>query len=483
MIEDKDANRSLLLPKWHSMLNIGAKEYSSLNEKKYSFNENTIQSFQEEYQDFKSNPTYTKACNLIGSSVILNEDHVSKEISAYLYKNPNNSFSIESLIRKVSEGFNIENQGMNASERIRFIRSKLPDQPKNSLLWLELARQYTAKGLNKKAKRYIEIAYSLAPTNRYIVRSVARFFIHIKDVSQAQKITEKAYKLTDDPWIRSTAINCAILNNMKLSKLNIIQADTIEGGFHYSELLASSAMVDIRMGNDKRAKKLLKLAWKAPTEIVIANAEWIFRNIFPNMRNDEYIDYSKSTEASAWENYYSLQLNEAIENAVLWSLDEPYSTHPFSCGSGFACTANNYGEAIRIAKEGLIANPQDILLKNNLIFSYLKSGNIFEAEKIIDRIDSKLIDDNLVYLTATYGLYNYMIGKIDTGRKLYIKAYNLSKEKKNEVTSMKVVLNHAIAEKTNVEKPQKEILEKADRESRNTSDPGIFFLRKEYNNL
>lgn len=479
MVENKDANRSLLLPKWQSISNIGNKDYSTERPSVRSIDPKVLQSFRDDYNAFKLNPSITAACYLLNASIILRRQDVAQEISHYLDNSSITTFSLSSLVDTVKERKNKVDNEDNIQRKINKLRSVLVNQNRNALLWLELGRQYSAIGLNSKAKRCVEVAVNIAPINRFVVRSAARFFIHIDDSEIAYKISSNAFSATADPLIRSTLINCAILNEVTLKKINIIKPEDVntDNIFLNSELLSSSAMVDIRIGNEKRAKKLLKIAWKDPTESVLANAEWIIRNKFQFLKDEQNLDFYKSAEASTWEDYFALDFESAISNSVLWGFEEPYSTHPFSCGSGIACLAGKYQDAAKIAKEGLIANPNDILLKNNYIFSCLRNNNIADAEKVFSTISQSVLDDDIFYLTATVGLFNYKKGRIEEGRKYYLKAFDLSKKDGNYNNQIKVLLNFAISEEKNVKKSEESIYKRAMFESQNCTDLDIKLLR------
>ena len=69
--------------------------------------------------------------------------------------------------------------------KIRFLRSVLRDWPRNAICWTQLALSYSRLGINKKAERCINIALSLAPHNRYVLRSASRFFVHIDESPRA----------------------------------------------------------------------------------------------------------------------------------------------------------------------------------------------------------------------------------------------------------------------------------------------------------
>ncbi|MBN2795307.1 MAG: hypothetical protein JXR88_07890, partial [Clostridia bacterium] len=251
MFENKDANRSLLIPKWHSIIDIGRFDYASVENTQYRIDQKTRDLMLNDYHDFLLSPTLTKAADLLNSAIILNDKEIASEVSNFINLNPLSSSSMKSLSNRVLNGTSSStvDNSLSSSDKIRAVKHQLVDQERNALLWIELARLYSMKGLYRKATNASLVAINLAPTNRFIVRSSVRFFIHTGDLDEAYTISKKAFEQTNDPWIRSTFINCSILVDMKLKNIPMLNIDEINNNklFHFSELLSSSAMLDIRL--------------------------------------------------------------------------------------------------------------------------------------------------------------------------------------------------------------------------------------------
>ncbi len=61
--------------------------------------------------------------------------------------------------------------------KINNLKRKLIESPYNPIYWVELARYYSILGQDVKAERAIKNALFLAPENRFILRSIARFYV------------------------------------------------------------------------------------------------------------------------------------------------------------------------------------------------------------------------------------------------------------------------------------------------------------------
>jgi tetratricopeptide (TPR) repeat protein len=103
-------------------------------------------------------------------------------------------------------------------------------------------------------------------------------------------------------------------------------------------------------------------------------------------------------------------------------------------------------EAIKLAKEGLIANPNDLILRNNLAFSYLRSNHINEAESVLNTFPRSLPEHEQIFFLATSGLLNYKKGDINLGRSLYLRSIDLCRKKHDKRLIAKASLYLALAE-------------------------------------
>ncbi len=449
MIGNKDSKRSLVIPKWCSYRrSCRQNEFSINKEEPINVNSRTLEIFEHEYAKFQSNKTFGHAIDLFSSSIVIGDNEKKISLATYLKRNKKTKGILYDVVESVLRGDNVEITEVNTDLEIAKNKKFLRDYPNNPIYWLELARLYTIKGQNKKAKEAATISINLSPYERFIVRSVFRFFIHIDEFDRGYHYVKNAVGYNNDPWIRATEINAAILNSEKLKGIKYLNTSLIPEKlqFHYSELIETQGILELRSGNTTRAKRNFRFAWQNPSESVIAHGEWVMRNHFPNMQDNSCLDYSRSTEALTWHQYYNYKIEESLHNARKWSLEEPYSSHPFISGSSIACSSGKANEAIDFAKEGLIANSDDLTLKNNLAYAYLLVGNITEAEKILDSYPRVLEEETQIYYYATSGLLYYMKKNYIEGRERYLKSINLCRKLNNKDVTTKAIIHHAIAE-------------------------------------
>jgi tetratricopeptide (TPR) repeat protein len=480
MIETKDARRSLLVPKWPSIWNIGDKENSTPRSQPFEIDDKVRRGIASDRKDFREDPTLTRACELLHSGIIANEPEVSKEAAIFIIEQPNVSVTTLKLAHMVLGNSGEKAETLLPEDSIARTRRTLRTQTHNSLLWTELARLYTIKGRPDKAQRCILTAIDLAPLSRFVIRAGARFFIHVDQPDRANALVNKALEKSDDPWLLSTQINTAILADKKPPRFPQFEPSHIPPDrlFNFSELIASLGVAELHFGNDRKAKRLFRRAWTDPSESVVAHAEWVIRNRFPHFVDEMEIDFARSAEASSWHSYFQLDLAGAIDFATEWGLEEPYSTHPFSCGSSIACSAKNYDLGVHFAKEGLMANPDDLLLLNNLAYSLLKRGNIREAEVALKKFPKAIEGIEQVYSVATTGLYFFRTSNPLLGRQYYLRAHDIGVAKGDHRLAAKALLCLAEAElEINSDNFANDIT-LALRESENINEPSIVLLRE-----
>lgn len=91
----------------------------------------------------------------------------------------------------------------------------------------------------------------------------------------------------------------------------------------------------------------------------------------------------------------------------------------------------DYGGAIKSLQVGLRKAPDNVMLLNNLAYSYLMMGNVEKGRSILDSITNQDALEN-PHLFATRGLLLIKEGAIEEGAHLYNQAANLAPDKETE---------------------------------------------------
>jgi len=477
MIDTKDGHRSLLIPKWLSIYRDGVEDFHFDGQRNLLSTERSNKHLDLDLASFFQNPSVTLASILLHESIVLDRKQVTMEMALYLSRRdiPN---SLRNLVDKIIHDTEVTHSTCIDTD-IRRIKKALNLYPRNALLWIEQSRHYTIKGQEAKAKKSALFAHAIAPGNRYVSRAVARLFIHYDELDIACELLKRSYKANPDPMIRATHINCAILANQRIPVIRKSEIGSVSGdkAFSYSELLCTHGILEMQSGDDRSAKKFFKRSWEHPTQNVISHAEWTIRNTFPGLISSVGFDFDDSSEAAMWRRYCVLDLTGAMEMAVKWMLEEPYSTHPYLAGSAIACYSEQCSKAIAIAKKGLEGNPHDYLLQNNLAYALIKEGRTIEARTVLSCISERNDDIEKSIIIATTGYCSYKEGDSVRGRRLYLNSIQMLKKSGQSKLAVKVLLCLAIAEiETNTETAVQSI-EEALEQSKTYKDPDILLLR------
>ena len=282
----------------------------------------------------------------------------------------------------------------------------------------------------------MEIAVHLAPSSRFISRSAARLFSHIEDFDRAHKILVNNPWISKDPWIIASeiAVNSARGRNSRFVKRG--KEIIASGNYHpfsYSEMASAIGTLEMQNGSRKLCRNFMNIALERPNDNSLAQAEWLLgenRDLSLCFGNYDYL--KNKAEADCRYAYFKDDFKAALCSGIDWIADYPFDPDPIYFSAEMAYTfVKDYETAIDIIKLGLRANSYDIGLLNNLAYCYALSGNLEEAESILDRVDIKamsLSNETKICLIATRGLVEYRKGLIENGYHLYIQAITKAKE-------------------------------------------------------
>lgn len=195
--------------------------------------------------------------------------------------------------------------------------------------------------------------------------------------------------------------------------------------WHLNELASALGTLALLEGNSSRARKLFLAALQSPSENTVAQVQWALRkaSLFP--LPDESLKVPRAYEARAWESYFAGRWDDALEASMDWLNDEPFSERPAVMATFVASVPiEDYSRAVMIAEEGLNANPESQLLRNNLVFALASAGRIEEALREARWVRPLEFEDesSSVTWTATRGLVAFRQGKFEEGRRLYLEA-------------------------------------------------------------
>lgn len=303
----------------------------------------------------------------------------------------------------------------------------LRSNPRNSVAWVDLSLEYATLGLKKQATRAMRVAVDLAPNHRFTLRSAARLFVHLGDPEYAHRLLVESQTTASDPWLMAAEIAVAAVADASSEFLKDGRQLIKSGEFspwHLSELAAAVGTVELEHGNHRIGKKLFREALVHPTDNTVGQARWVEHAASIELLDDAVLRTRGAFEARAWQHYYAGLWKDAVEEAECWLADEPYSSRPAALGSCIAgAVLEQYDRAVMIARMGVRANPEDVMLLNNLAFSLINCGELDEAEHVLTPLEAAALDPGqTVVIKATSGLLRFRRSDAGRGRQLYLEA-------------------------------------------------------------
>lgn len=333
--------------------------------------------------------------------------------------------AVAARVRRQLDGTRItdENTWFRVEDRhaaVSKLRNELRSRPRNPTKWVDLALAQTLLGQAEKARRSLSTALTLAPVNRFVVRSAVRFFIHIEDPEAAQHAVKET-KGSADPWILAAELagdEAAGKSSPSMRKALHTLSSGNFSSWELSELACTVAHAEFNDGRDKRARKFLEQARAEPTENAAAQLA------FESQRGGFIVrplhEPDRRYEAEAIEARWRYDWDAAIESGLKWQHDQPFAVEPAAFLSYVAAIgAERYDIAEQAAVTGRLANPQDATIANNLVFALVNQGKHDEAAKVLETCPSPQDEQEEFVYSATRGLMAFRGGSISEGRERY----------------------------------------------------------------
>ncbi len=328
---------------------------------------------------------------------------------------------------------------------IAVLRDARSYYPRNPILYVELARHYVSLGQNRPARKAFKTALTLAPHNRYVLRSAVRFFVHTGNVERAWSSLIGAPN--NDPWLLACKISVTELLG-KPHQLIRTARSTIDAlqPSQITELAASVGTLELSAGSVKHARRLFRRSAESPSDNTVAQLRWAKDEaglpFDPALLKTELSFEARTGQAIADQNW-----DDAVRHARQWQADEPFSSRPFSVGCFLTSEVTREFELTeQIANVGLMSMPYDSMFLNNRAYAGINLGQLEQADRDIALAwQNDPAPNTRVCLLATEGCLNYRRGDLATGARLYRAALDLAADSK-EKAATQAALIHWIAE-------------------------------------
>ncbi|WP_144445874.1 tetratricopeptide repeat protein [Inquilinus limosus] len=371
---------------------------------------------------------------LVAAAISLNRspDEPLLDAAAHILNDPLSRFGPRILARSIL-GFSNEEMRVGLPnefelhELIRNSKKGLFRSPRDSLLITETALFQTMLGHGRKAKSLMRQAVAITPHNRYVLRSAIRLLVHIGEFEEALSLARNSPAAIDDPWILAAGLGAASAagrSPIQFRRALQLLDDQRFRSFDLSELASAVGTVHLSAGDHKQARRRFRQSLVEPTENAIAQAEWagrqdrlVFQNIDPEV-------FRTSFEAKAWSAYAQGDWRASLSATEGWIKIEPFNPGPFVHGSFVAIVLTDHLDlAIDIANRGLLSNPDDPGILNNLAVGLAYRGMVDQALSCLNvaRRHPQSVENSIIW-DATEGLIAFRRGDVNRGIESYKRA-------------------------------------------------------------
>lgn len=387
-------------------------------------------------EEWQNNPSLATAVDLVGEALIVKKfesDEAIKAANHILREAPRSSRLIRELanhfLKQPSLG-KIEISPITqidfGRERVAPLRKSVRAHPINPIAWSDLALSYATLGQVEKARLAMKVALSLGRSNRFILRSAARCFMHMGEPDRAVTILNRSGLCPFDPWIASAEIAISESVGLKSKSIrnakSLIKDDNLSH-FSRSELAVGMGTMEMKNGSAGRAKMLMRQALRDPTENALAQVEWMATRLGANISNIVQLGkrVPASFEAQARHSFIKKQFEDSLKASEMWGRYQSLSSRPIIFSSYVASVClDDDKQVLRILDTSLPAQRNDPLIINNYAFSLARSGNVADAVQALRKVNFRVLSDRQKsVLTATQGLISFRRDNVEQGRKLY----------------------------------------------------------------
>lgn len=401
--------------------------------------------FDEAQRAFAESPTIGSAADYLAAASMERQSESAISAASFILKHathaPSSLVAQSQSIVNVRDGASAEvvlhakgDAGLRQLEVSR-LRKLVRVNPINPVIWSDLARHYASIGERRQAERCMRTALQLAPNHRWILRTAARFFVHIDAPQEGHAILARHPRTGQDPWLLSAELAVAQVAQKPpkfWKQANEHLRWERSAPAQLSELAVAVAMFELDEGKAKRARRLVETALHAPTENALAQVTWArqFRNL--NDAND--IRGLAIRDKSAFEARFGILLGAgnltfAVAEGRKWAFDEPFAARPLAGLAFIAAMLDDHDATIRLTREIIkLDGDAEETLRMNAVFARLSSGGLVrgrddvEIETLRSQLSAAAEQKSGFHAIANLALWNYRFGDADLGRTLYADA-------------------------------------------------------------
>lgn len=441
MSTDSDARDRLVIPRWRSLSNTIATGELRSTRSRDSSPIDGADDLRTLENDWLLNQSHSFASDFVGVAQTVGAWGVANDAAEFLLVDEGASSAQKVLARRYLDAPDSYSAQLapttsgavesEVREGIVSSRFHLNRDPRNAIAWTELARGHAILGRLDRARQEMSTAVQLAPINRFVLRAAVALFVHAEEPDRAHGLLVAASNVRSDPWLLAAELSTSEAAGRR-SRLTKTAAALLQSDIppqHVTELASALGTLELRAGNAKRAKTLLRASLESANDNSIAQAEWASHRLQGISPPTDALESPLAFEARARREVEVGEWKAAVQNAWSWLYDQPFTAAAAIFGSHAASVGlRDFAEAVRFAEAGLVASPNDPMLLNNYAFALLQLGRSGLAAEVLRRISMKGLEARVAaVVTATQGLLQFRLGRPDEGRRLYREAITAAK--------------------------------------------------------
>lgn len=308
------------------------------------------------------------------------------------------------------------------------LRSLLRTNPANPLALLDFGQLQASMGKVRVAERALRTALSLSPNSRVVLRTLARFLVHVGRIGEAHDIVARHPRTVVDPWLMASEIAIAQVagrSSKFASKGWKTTRDWSGSTEHISELAGALGGLEIDSGHSRQARELFRVALRAPNDNVIAQAITDQHRLGIEISDPVHRRSALlASEARALIARDCMNLASAEQSAKSWSFEEPFSSRPIKFLTSLLAAGGKNEEALEWSRRGLLVDPLDAALYANMAYCLAAVGRLIESADSIRKALSVGREEYVGHCTATAGLIAMQQGDFAESDRLYEAAIN-----------------------------------------------------------
>ncbi|KMQ74403.1 tetratricopeptide repeat protein [Marinobacter subterrani] len=306
------------------------------------------------------------------------------------------------------------------------LKKVLKSYPRDWMTWSDIGFYYALLGEDERAQHCLTISSNACPSHPFILRSHARFLVHIGEPERAVTLFKKSGLMKESPLIASGAL--AISQAFELSDVKVSDCKRVLKYYSgdpvfSSDLAASLGTVEFKNGNIKKAKEFFRSSLAFPSENATAQYGWLHHK------------YGFTIDNSNPDNYRSIesQVNELYVNSdFLACRSKLMDLHRFQPFTEAPLTDAGYISLLGLDDPQFVVNLSSNRISretmsfgelNNLIVAKLMLNDFSGIEDDIlvlkEKCQRDTASDQRGIFMATAGMFMFKINNYDEGRFLY----------------------------------------------------------------